>query len=62
MPTDQFALGRPFHLGAHDHGEFRGDHYYMLTGGYLQQFGRLPDFMGGPIFAGRLAGERRRVQ
>ena len=52
LPTDQFALGKPFHLGAHDHGEFRGDHYYILTGGYLHQLGRLPDFMGGPIFGG----------
>jgi NTE family protein len=52
LPTDQFVLGRPFHLGAHDHGEFRGDHYYVLTGGYLHQLGRLPDFMGGPVFAG----------
>ena len=52
LPTDQFALGSPFHLGALDNGEFRGDHYYIATGGYLHQFGRLPDFMGGPIFAG----------
>ena len=52
LPTDQFALGSPFHLGALDNGEVRGDHYYILTGGYLRQLGRLPDFMGGPIFAG----------
>lgn len=52
LPTDQFTLGSPFHLGAHDSGEFLGDHYYVLTGGYLRQLGRLPDFMGGPIFAG----------
>ena len=52
LPTDQFTLGRPFHLGAHDHGEFLGDHYYVLTGGYLHRLGRLPDFMGGPVFAG----------
>ncbi len=52
LPTDQFTLGRPFHLGAHDQGEFRGDHYYVLTGGYAHQLGRLPDFMGGPVFAG----------
>jgi NTE family protein len=52
LPTDQFALGRPFHLGAHDQGEFVGDHYYVLTAGYLHQLGRLPDFMGGPVFAG----------
>ena len=52
LPTDQFTLGRPFHLGAHDQGEFIGDHYYIATGGYLHQLGRLPDFMGGPLFAG----------
>ena len=52
LPTDQFTLGGPVHLGALDTGEIRGDHYYLLTGGYLRQFGRLPDFMGGPIFAG----------
>ena len=52
LPTDQFTIGSPFHLGALDNGEVRGDHYYVLTGGYLRQFGRLPDFMGGPLFAG----------
>ena len=52
LPTDQFSLGTPFHLGALDSGEIRGDHYYLLTGGYLHRLGRLPDFMGGPIFAG----------
>ncbi len=35
-----------------DHGEIRGDHYYILSAGYLRQLGRLPDFMGGPIYAG----------
>ena len=30
----------------------RGQHYYILTGGYFRQIGRLPDFMGGSIFAG----------
>ena len=52
LPTDQFALGSPLHLGAYDNGEIRGDHYYILTAGYLRQVGRLPDFMGGGIFAG----------
>jgi NTE family protein len=52
LPTDQFALGLPLHLGAYDHGEIRGDHYYILTAGYLRQVGRLPDFMGSGIFAG----------
>jgi NTE family protein len=52
LPTDQFALGTPFRLGAYSAGELRGSHYYVATGGYLRQVGRLPDFMGGPIFAG----------
>ena len=30
----------------------RGAHYYVATGGYLRRVGRLPDFMGGPVFAG----------
>jgi len=52
LPTDQFALGMPFRLGAYDTGEIIGSNYYVATGGYLRQIGRLPDFMGGPIFAG----------
>jgi NTE family protein len=52
LPTDQFALGMPFRLGAYNAGEIIGPNYYIATGGYLRQVGRLPDFMGGPIFAG----------
>jgi NTE family protein len=52
LPTYQFSLGSPFRLGAYDAGELRGSHYYVATGGYLRQVGRLPDFMGGPVFAG----------
>jgi NTE family protein len=52
LPTDQFGLGTPFRLGAYNAGELRGSHYYIATGGYLRQVGRLPDFMGGPVFAG----------
>jgi NTE family protein len=52
LPTDQFAMGRPLRLGAYDLGELRGDHYYAVNGGYLYTIGRLPDFMGGPIYAG----------
>jgi NTE family protein len=52
LPTDQFALGMPFRLSAYDAGEIIGSNYYIATGGYLRQVGRLPDFMGGPIFAG----------
>lgn len=52
FPTQQFALGTPFRLGAYDTGELRGRHYYVATAGYLRRVGRLPDFMGGPVFAG----------
>jgi NTE family protein len=52
LPTDQFALGSPFRLGAYDTGELRGPEYYIATAGYLRRVGRLPDFMGGPVFAG----------
>jgi NTE family protein len=52
LPTNHFALGTPFRLGAYDAGELRGPHYYVATAGYLKRVGRLPDFMGGPVFAG----------
>ena len=52
LPTDEFALGTPFRLGAYSAGELRGAHYYVASGGYLRRVGRLPDFMGGPVFAG----------
>jgi NTE family protein len=51
LPTDQFPLGLPFRLGAFDIGERRGDNYYVISGGYLREVGRLPDFLGGPVFA-----------
>ena len=31
----------------------------LATFGYLHELGRLPDFLGGSILRGRLAGERR---
>jgi len=52
LPIDQFALGSPFRLSAYNAGEIIGPNYYVATGGYLRQVGRLPDFMGGPIFTG----------
>jgi hypothetical protein len=50
--TEQFQLGRPLHLGAYGIGELRGSHYGLATLGYLWHLGRLPDFIGGPAFAG----------
>jgi NTE family protein len=52
LPTEQFALGAPFRLGAYDAGELRGNHYYVATGGLFRQIARLPDFLGGSVFAG----------
>jgi NTE family protein len=52
FPTEQFALGMPFRLGAYKAGELRGNHYYVATGGYLRRVARLPGFIGGPVFAG----------
>jgi NTE family protein len=52
LPVDQFPLGSPMHLGAYGVGEIRGDHYLIATAGILRELGRMPDFLGGPIFAG----------
>jgi NTE family protein len=52
LATEQFSLGAPLRLGAFDVGELRGDHYGVVTAGYLRGIGRLPDFLGGPIFLG----------
>lgn len=52
LPTEQFELGSPFRLGALSAGEFRGDHYAVVTAGYLRALGRLPDFLGGSIYLG----------
>ncbi len=52
LPTEQFQLGRPLQLGAYDIGEIRGDHYGVLTLGYLRGVARLPDLLGGSIYLG----------
>ena len=52
LPTRQFTLGYPYLLDAYSVGERRGDHYAVLTLGGMRRVGRLPDFLGGPMFAG----------
>jgi NTE family protein len=52
LVLQQYHLGQPFRLGAYDVGQLNGDHYYVGTFGYLYHLARLPDFLGGPIFAG----------
>jgi outer membrane protein assembly factor BamA len=51
-PTYKFVLGTPMRLGAYQVGELRGSHYYAVTSGVFRQIGRLPDFLGGELFAG----------
>ena len=52
LPTEQYSVGRPFLLGAFEPGQYRGDHFAVVTAGYLRGVGRLPDFLGGPMFIG----------
>lgn len=52
LPTYKFVLGQPLRLGAYRTGELRASNYVVATGGYLRQVSRMPDFLGGPIFAG----------
>lgn len=52
LANEQFELGAPLRLGAYNPGQLRGDHYGIVTAGYLHAIGRLPDFLGGPIFIG----------
>ena len=52
LPTSEFELGGPFRLSAYHPGELRGNHAYTLSLGYLRRVFRLPDFIGGPVFAG----------
>ena len=52
LPPSKFSLGSFARLGAYSQGDLIGSHYYVATGGLLRRLGRLPDFVGGPIFAG----------
>jgi NTE family protein len=47
---EQFTLGGPFRLGAFGQQEFRGDHFVLLSGGYLRRVGYLPEFLGRKIY------------
>ncbi len=50
--VDRFTLGSPFHLGALNGREPAGNHYALATAGYLRELTRLPEFIGGSLFAG----------
>jgi NTE family protein len=47
----KFALGGLYRLSGYENDEFRGDHYLLAGAGYMKGIGRLPDLLGGPIFA-----------
>ena len=46
------TLGGPFRLSAFERDEFRGVRTAHVGTGYLHEFARLPDFVGGPIYGG----------
>jgi NTE family protein len=52
LPTDQFPLGLPMRLDGFGFGERRGDHFGVLTVGYLHAIHHLPEFFGGSVFLG----------
>ena len=52
LATEQFELGLPFRLDGFSLAERRGDHYGVLSGGYLRGVSRLPQFLGDRLFVG----------
>ena len=48
----QSTLGGPFRLGAFERDQVRGVRTGYAGTGYLHQLGRMPDLIGGPIYAG----------
>lgn len=49
-PAQVFTLGGPFRLGAYDPDEFAGNHYFLISEGYLHQIGQLPPLIGGKVW------------
>lgn len=49
---ERFSLGGPVRMGAFAKGELAGANYLTGAAGYLKQMGRLPDIVGGNVFAG----------
>ena len=48
----QSTLGGPFRLGAFERNRFRGVSTGYVGSGYLHRLGRLPDLVGGAVYAG----------
>lgn len=49
---NNFRLGGLLRLGAFNADQISGSNYVNLNAGYLKQFGRMPDVIGGNIFIG----------
>jgi NTE family protein len=49
-PAQIFMLGGPYRLGAYDPGEFSGNHYILVSAGYLHQIGQLSPLIGGKVW------------
>jgi NTE family protein len=47
-----FRLGGPMRLGAFNNGEVLGRHYMLGVAGLLREWFRLPDILGGNVYAG----------
>ncbi|HOC19076.1 MAG TPA: patatin-like phospholipase family protein [Vicinamibacterales bacterium] len=47
-----FSLGGPLRLGAFANDEMRGANYVLGAAGYLRRVARLPDLVGGNVYAG----------
>ena len=52
LPPNDFTLGGPFRFGAYNVGELRASDFVVGTGGLIREFGRLPEVLGGGVFAG----------
>lgn len=51
-PTESFTVGGPFRLSSFDRDEFRGNHYFLNSLGYLRPIGELPPLIGKKVFVG----------
>lgn len=49
---NQFRLGGPLNLGAFNQGEIVGNNYLLAGGGFLWNWFRLPDVLGGNAYVG----------
>ena len=49
---ERFRLGGVLNIGSKNLDELSGNHFLVVAGGYLHTLSRLPDFIGGNIYAG----------